>query len=84
MTKTGALKYISHLDFLKLMIKAVKKAKIDVAYSLGFNPSPKLSLGIALPLFIERQRISCYIQKWMHTCKSSMVHARIAQQSERF
>ena len=53
MSKTGALKYISHLDFLKLMIKAVKKARIDVAYSLGFNPSPKLSLGVALPLFVE-------------------------------
>ncbi len=53
LTKSGALKYISHLDFLRLMIKAVKKAKIDVAYSLGFNPSPKLSLGVALPIFLE-------------------------------
>ena len=53
LSKKGALKYISHLDFLKLVIKAVKKAKIDVAYSLGFNPSPKLSLGVALPLFVE-------------------------------
>ena len=26
MTKDGALKYISHLDFLKLMIKAIKKS----------------------------------------------------------
>ena len=53
MTKMGVLKYISHLDFLRLMIKTIKKSKIDVAYSLGFNPSPKLSLGVALPLFIE-------------------------------
>ncbi len=52
-SKTGVLKYISHLDFLKLVIKAIKKAKIDVAYSLGFNPAPKLSLGVALPLFVR-------------------------------
>ncbi len=53
LTKTGSLKYISHLDFLRLMIKSVKKSGVDVAYSLGFNPSPKLSLGVALPLFAE-------------------------------
>jgi len=52
-TKDGVLKYISHLDFLKLVIKAIKKAKIDIAYSMGFNPAPKLSLGVALPLFVS-------------------------------
>ena len=52
-SKTGRAKYISHLDFLKLMIKTIKKANINVAYSLGFNPSPKLSLGVALPLFAQ-------------------------------
>lgn len=55
LSKKGVLKYISHLDFLRLIIKAVKKAQIDVAYSLGFNPSPKISLGVALPLFVESQ-----------------------------
>ena len=54
-SKTGVLKYISHLDFLKLITKAIKKANIKVAYSLGFNPSPKISLGLALPLFVESQ-----------------------------
>ena len=53
LTKDGALQFISHLDFLRLIIKAIKKAHIDVAYSLGFNPSPKLSLGVALPLFVK-------------------------------
>lgn len=55
LSKNGALKYISHLDFLKLMIKSIKRANIDVAYSLGFNPSPKLSLGVALPLFVSSE-----------------------------
>ena len=47
------MQFISHLDFLRLVIKAVKKAHIDVAYSLGFNPTPKISLGVALPLFVK-------------------------------
>ena len=53
LTKDGALQFISHLDFLKLVIKAIKKAHVDIAYSLGFNPAPKLSLGVALPLFVK-------------------------------
>ena len=52
-TKSDKLKFISHLDFQSTIIKAIKRADLNVAYSEGFNPSPKVSLGVALPLFIE-------------------------------
>lgn len=51
--KTNTLKYISHLDFLSLVIKSARRAKLKLAYTQGFNPSPKISIGIALPLFVE-------------------------------
>lgn len=51
--KYGTLKYISHLDWQSLVYKAVRKAKLDIAFTQGFNPSPKISIGIALPLFVE-------------------------------
>ncbi|MDD3593597.1 MAG: TIGR03960 family B12-binding radical SAM protein [Candidatus Gastranaerophilales bacterium] len=53
LTKKGKLKFISHLDFLGIIYKAVKMADLRVAYSLGFNPTPKISLAVALPLFLE-------------------------------
>lgn len=52
-TKKDALKYISHLDWLSLIYKAVRKSKLNVAFTQGFNPSPKIAIGVALPLFIE-------------------------------
>lgn len=51
--KRGDLRYISHLDWLRMLQRAILRAKIPIAYSQGFNPTPKLSFGPALPLFIE-------------------------------
>lgn len=46
-TKGDGVKYISHLDFLRSINRAFKRAKIPVAYSKGFNPH--ILLNIALP-----------------------------------
>lgn len=49
--KTGALKYIGHLDVMRFFQKLNRRAMIPVAYSEGFSPhqilsfSPPLSLG---------------------------------------
>lgn len=51
--KQGKLKFISHLDWLRMIHRTVIRAKIPVAYSQGFNPKPKISFGPALPLFSE-------------------------------
>ena len=53
LTKTGILKYFSHLDWQNTFFKAVQRSGLDVAYSQGFNPTMKISMGIALPLFEE-------------------------------
>ncbi|HSA06349.1 MAG TPA: TIGR03936 family radical SAM-associated protein [Candidatus Gastranaerophilales bacterium] len=52
-SKTGCLKFISHLDWQKLIYYSIKKAGLKLNYSQGFNPAPKISIGVALPLFIE-------------------------------
>lgn len=51
--KVGELKYISHLDWQKLIYSAVRKAGMKINFTQGFNPSPKLALAVALPLFVE-------------------------------
>ncbi|MFZ5981076.1 MAG: TIGR03960 family B12-binding radical SAM protein [Candidatus Zixiibacteriota bacterium] len=48
--KTDRYKYMSHLDNLRLIERTIRKARIPVAYSQGFNPSMKLSFGPPLPL----------------------------------
>lgn len=42
---TGVLKFLSHLDLLKLFNRALLRANLPVAYSEGFNPHPKISFG---------------------------------------
>ena len=55
LTKTGILKYFSHLDWQNTFFKALARTDLDVVYSLGYNPSMKVSMGIALPLFAESE-----------------------------
>ena len=53
LTKTGILKYFSHLDWQNTFFKAIARTNLNVVYSLGYNPSMKVSMGVALPLFAE-------------------------------
>ena len=52
-TKKGILRYFSHLDWQNTFYKAVSRTDLKVAFSMGFNPMMKISMGVALPLFIE-------------------------------
>lgn len=51
--KTGTLRFISHLDWLRMLQRALSRAQIPVAFTQGFNPKPMISFGPALPLFVE-------------------------------
>lgn len=52
-SKTGNLKYISHLDVLRFIQRAVKRAGVNAKYSEGFNPHMKTSFGFPLSLGTE-------------------------------
>ena len=49
-SKTGRAIYISHLDLMATMQRAVSRAGSRLQYSEGFNPRPQIS--IALPLSV--------------------------------
>ena len=53
LTKTGNLRFLSHLDWQNTFVKALSRSGLDVAFSQGFNPIMKVSMGVALPLFCE-------------------------------
>ncbi len=54
-TKKGLLKYFSHLDWQNTFHKVLARTGLRMAYTLGFNPTMKVSMGIALPLFCESE-----------------------------
>jgi radical SAM family uncharacterized protein/radical SAM-linked protein len=54
-TKTGRVRFLSHLDFMTLFHRACLRAGVPVAFSQGFNPHPKIAFGPALSVGIESE-----------------------------
>lgn len=54
-TKVGDLMYISHLDLARTMQRILLRAGIDVWYSEGFNPQPKMVFALPLPTGVESE-----------------------------
>ena len=46
--RDSAVRFISHLDMLRLLERAMRRAKIPLVYTEGYNPHPKLSFGPSL------------------------------------
>jgi len=51
--KTGTMKFISHLDLMRLFMRAVRRAALPIKMTEGFSPHPKISLKRALKLGVE-------------------------------
>ncbi len=49
------IKFISHLDIMRLWQRAFNRAGIPIAYSEGFNPHPRISLAAPLALGITSE-----------------------------
>lgn len=47
-TKTGSVKFIGHLDCMRFFQKAIRRAKLDVAYSQGYSPHQLMSFASPL------------------------------------
>jgi radical SAM-linked protein len=52
-TKEGNAKYISHLDMIRAIQRAVRRADVPVEYSKGYNPHSKIAYGPALAVGIS-------------------------------
>jgi radical SAM-linked protein len=49
------VKFISHLDLMRLWQRAFHRAEIALAYSEGFNPHPRISLAAPLALGVTSE-----------------------------
>jgi radical SAM-linked protein len=47
-TKLGKLRFLSHRDLARMWERSLRRAGVQVAYSEGFSPRPKLHFGLAL------------------------------------
>ncbi|NWF75361.1 MAG: TIGR03960 family B12-binding radical SAM protein [Nitrospirae bacterium] len=44
-SKTGLLKYLSHLEVMSVIIRALRRADVNLEYSKGYHPVPEISFG---------------------------------------
>jgi len=54
-SKKGLMRYISHLDLMRLLTRAMRRADLPLKMTEGFSPHPKLSLKRALKLGVESE-----------------------------
>ncbi len=52
-TKTGPLRFLGHLEVMKVVKRLVRRAGLPVKYSTGFHPMPKMSFSEPTPLGVE-------------------------------
>jgi radical SAM family uncharacterized protein/radical SAM-linked protein len=53
--KKGFSAYLSQLELQKIMERALRRAKLPLAFSQGFHPVPLISFGRALPVGLESE-----------------------------
>ncbi|MCL5071688.1 MAG: TIGR03936 family radical SAM-associated protein [Actinobacteria bacterium] len=51
--KRAEYKFLSHLDIVRLITRALARSDIIVKYGKGFNPKPKISFSNPIPLGVE-------------------------------
>jgi len=61
------VKFISHLDITRLWQRAMRRADIELAYSEGFNPHPRISLAAPLALGVtsEAELMDIYTSRFI-------------------
>ena len=51
--KVGVLKYVGHLDMMRMIYRIVRKSNLKIIYTQGFNQHPKIKLAPPLSLGME-------------------------------
>ncbi len=50
LSRTGPTRFLSHLETMNALLRALRRAGAPLAYSEGFHPHPKIAFSTALPV----------------------------------
>ncbi len=61
------IKFIAHLDIMRLWERALRRAQVSLAYSEGFSPHPRISLAAPLAVGVtsEAELMDIFIARWV-------------------
>jgi len=76
-SKTGDMRFLGHLELVKTMTRAIKRAGLPLAYTQGFHPLPKISFTPPLPVGIEslEEYMDIELSSAEHTSPSEIMDA---------
>lgn len=49
-TKEDDIRFVGHLDLMRMLERAMRRSRFPIAYSQGFNPRPRMAFASALTL----------------------------------
>ena len=63
--KSGAARYVAHLDVMRTWERALRRAKLPLAYSQGFTPHARIALAAPLPVGTvgEREQMDVFLEE---------------------
>jgi radical SAM-linked protein len=66
-SRSEEIKFISHLDIMRMWERALRRAQIPLAYSEGFSPHPRISLAVPLALGVtsDAELMDIYVTRWV-------------------
>ena len=51
--KTGEMAFLSHLDLMRMLERALRRSALPVSFTGGFHPLPRVQIALALPLGVQ-------------------------------
>ncbi len=72
-TKTDDARYFGHLEMVNIFIRAFRRAHIDLKFTEGFHPKPKISFADSLPVGMESVNESLTIEVPSNTNINEMI-----------
>ncbi len=78
-SKRGPARYLSHLELVRAFVRAFKRAGVNLVYSKGYHPMPKLSFASALPVGTESLHETLEVQ-YVDSMSDRPLRERIAEQ----
>ena len=93
-SKTGMAKYISHLDLMRTMQRAMLRAGFELKHTQGFNPHPHMVFALPLPVGCEsacelmdfelvHEKTDAEITECLNRCLPDGIHVTDAYAPER-
>ena len=78
-SKTGAARFLSHHDLMRLFARAARRAALPVRMTQGHDPRPRLVFATALELGVDSLAEECEVEmaRWIALQEA---RARLAQQ----